>query len=132
VAVASRVELPSLVAERWATEAVVAAVTGESVVLRGVGRLRLRSATGKEPPYPCEAERVPEAGFAPAPAELLAAVHEAVAALQINPIPDEPGGPARVESVAAAVLRAAGAPAGRRGAAGGAPVAGRRARAERG
>ena len=111
VPVASRVELPSLASQRWATEALVASAADDSVVLRGVGRLRVRSANGPAPPYQSEVEPVPGEGFAPQPPILTAAIHEVVAALGINGMPDEPGGPERAEALAAAVLRAVGTPA---------------------
>lgn len=56
VTIAATVELPSLVTARWATECEVVAAEGEKLVLRGVGRVRIRAARGRESPYTAEIE----------------------------------------------------------------------------
>lgn len=108
VTVASRVELPTLLAQRWATEASVVKVEGGAVLLRGERRVRIRSATGKEAPYTAvvddaEAMNKDDAALKQS---LAAAVHELAAAVECNGLLDDADGLAKVEAFGAAALRA--------------------------
>ncbi len=97
-------ELPTLVAGRHATEAEVLRAEGETLVVRGVGRVRIAKASRSEPPYEasCEPAEYPVPAKTVPIAQGLKALADALAA---GGTPE--GGPTRLNDAAAALLRAA-------------------------
>jgi len=103
VTVTATMELPALVAGRFATEARVVRAEGDAFVLRGLRRVKIAKATRQEPPYLAEAEpREPEAAPDGELAQALAALASAFGS---GATPE--GGAARLADAASALLRAA-------------------------
>jgi endopeptidase La len=104
--VASRVELPSFVAARWATEARVVSATSEGATFAGERRVRIVSARGKDAPYAAEVEPANDAVAEPRPEALVKGAHALFAALEAGAVPEALGWEERLGPAVAGVVRA--------------------------
>ncbi len=106
VCITSAVELPSLVSTRWCTDCEVVAAAADGITLRGVQRLRLKSAQGRAAPYTAlfEAPARPD-GDADL-AALTAAAQEVLATLHAGALPDRPEAREAVRDAVYTLLRA--------------------------
>ncbi|MSP63435.1 MAG: AAA family ATPase [Myxococcales bacterium] len=107
VAIASGVELPTLVTARWGTECKVVAASEGGVTLRGERRIRVLSARGRESPYLAVCEpAVDEAAGAAGLGPLIAGAHALFAALEAGAVPERTDWPERLRTALPPVLRA--------------------------
>lgn len=88
--IASPVELPSLVTARWGTECALVAADAISVTLRGLRRVRLITARGKESPYKAEVDAPAEDVDTAPIAELITGARTLLTALEAGALPESP------------------------------------------
>jgi ATP-dependent Lon protease len=106
VTITSPVELPSLVAQRWATEALVVTATESEATLRGQRRVQVLSALGREGAFTAEV-----LGFtdpAPSAADVVQGARRVLDALDAGAVPDVPEWEQRLGSALLGLVRALG------------------------
>ncbi len=108
VTVTSEVELPSLVAQRYATACEVRSCDEAGVVLRGTKRVQILAAEGREGAF--TAEVLVANDVAPSLAGLLGSARTVLDAVDGGAVPDVPEWPARLEGALVGLVRALGAP----------------------
>jgi ATP-dependent Lon protease len=109
VGVTSAVEVPTMIAGRWATECSVVEVSADTLVLRGERRVRVVSTRGTAPPYVAETEEGGDVA-ADLPKQLVAGGHALFAALEAGARPFGDGAEDKLAAAVAGVVRAVAGP----------------------
>jgi hypothetical protein len=104
VTITSPVELPSLVAQRWATEALVVSAGEGEATLRGLRRVQVLSALGREGAYTAEVLVTSEP--APSAADLVRGARAVLDAIDTGTVPDVPEWEQRLGSALLGLVRA--------------------------
>jgi ATP-dependent Lon protease len=107
VTVTSPVELPSLVAQRWATEALVVSASAEEAALRGLRRVQILAAVGREGAFTAEVLATSEP--APKVQDLTRGARAVLDAIDAGAAPDLPEWEQRLGSALLGLVRALGA-----------------------